>query len=42
MAQAKIDGNRVKIIIAVSSINLTTPVVVAVNPVNNAVIVELG
>lgn len=36
------DENRVVTIICVSSIDLTTPVTVAVNPVTNAVIVQVA
>jgi hypothetical protein len=36
------DENRVVIIICVSSIDLETPVVVAVNPSTNALLVEIA
>ena len=41
MANAIPDKNRVKTILAVSKVDKTTPVVIAVNPVTNAVIVEI-
>ena len=42
MAQAKRDENRVTTLIGVSSVDLSTPANVAVNPTTNAVIVEVG
>lgn len=42
MAVAKRDANRVTTIIGVSKLDLTTPVVIAVNPSTNAVIVEVA
>jgi len=42
MANAPRDNNRVPVIIGVSSVNLTTPVPIAVNPVTNALIVEIA
>ncbi len=42
MATAKKDDNRKNTIIAVSKVDQETPVRVKVNPVNNAVLVELG
>lgn len=42
MAEAERDDNRVPTLIGVSSIDLTTPAKVAVNPITNAVIVEVS
>ena len=40
--ESKRDQNRVTTIIGVSSLDTSTPVTVAVNPVTNAVIVKLS
>lgn len=42
MSEAYRDENYVTVLLAVSLIDLLTPVNVAVNPLNNAIIVELG
>lgn len=42
MADASRDDNRVTVFLAVSMLDLATPVEVAVNPSTGAVIVELG
>jgi len=42
MAESERDENRITTIICVSSVDLATPVVVAVNPTTNAVIVEIA
>ncbi len=41
MAQARVDDNRVKTVIGVSSVDSITSVTVAVNPSTNAVIVQV-
>jgi len=41
MAEAERDDNRVTTLIGISSVDLITPANVAVNPVTNAVIVEI-
>jgi hypothetical protein len=40
MANAKRDENRITTLIGVSSVDVTTPTLVAVNPVTNAIITE--
>ena len=42
MADAERDVNRVPTLIGVSNVDLITPAKVAVNPVTNAIIVEIG
>jgi len=42
MAEASFDDNYIRTIIAISMIDLATPVEIAVNPATGAVIVELG
>lgn len=42
MAEAYQDGNYVYTLLAVSMIDLATPVNIAVNPSTNAIIVEIG
>ena len=42
MAEAVRDENRVIALIAVSMLDLATPIRIAVNPVTNAVIVEIA
>lgn len=41
MATAKIDANRVKTLIGVSSVDGVTPVNISVNPTSGAVIAEV-
>jgi len=40
--EATRDDNYITVLLAVSMLDLATPVRIAVNPVNNAIIVELG
>lgn len=42
MADASRDSNRVTTIIGVSYADMTTPVPIAVNPITNALIVEIA
>ena len=42
MANASRDDNRIVVLLAVSMLDLETPVEISVNPVSNAVIVEVG
>lgn len=42
MTNAPRDQNRVITLLGVSKLDLTTPTPIAVNPSNNALIVELG
>ena len=42
METAPRDDNRVTTILGVSSVDLTTPTKIAVNPITNAVIVEIA
>ena len=42
MSNATLDENHVPVLIGVSSVDLETPIEVAVNPTTNAVIVELN